>query len=206
VALVVPVAQLLAGLAEIRRSVSARLLLLRRDGVIVAGDRNFPSEVVASINAYAVDETVAPNRHSDVEGHSVEIDVIEALSLLAVVSTPRQAVVDEWGNGRKIPIIAMLLAMVIAVFGNCVIYRLLRRQILRDHGSQRSLESRLRDSIEAMPAGFIVWGPDKRMALWNARVLQLMPECADLFVEGIAFAYRQLGDPYRCQRAHRMGQ
>ena len=50
--------------------------------------------------------------------------------------------------------------------------------------------ARLRDAIAHIGAGFVIWGPDERLALCNETLRQMLPKLADLLVPG--GAYRDL--------------
>ncbi|MBL8698062.1 MAG: PAS-domain containing protein [Alphaproteobacteria bacterium] len=65
------------------------------------------------------------------------------------------------------------------------LFTTLRRDSRRAERLRESTEAALRDSIECMGEGFVLWDKDERLVLWNQRYPELLPHLRGLLEPGV---------------------
>lgn len=105
--------------------------------------------------------------------------------VVVVFELPTPSFVGAWRDGNM-PILAVIAAPIIGgILLLIILVVRLRRDAEQAERLRESTEVALRDSLESLGEGFVLWDQDDRLVLWNRRYPDLLPHLRDLLRKGM---------------------
>jgi signal transduction histidine kinase len=195
----VPTAQFIELFRSLKPSPNSAVLLLRDDGRELVRQVHPGSAVAGRLDEPTIRAAVQRDLR---EKRSGVIDTGGETSLLRIAGTIERfdlaavAIIDvtqlahAWLEEMWVTLLAFATLAALALGLNvAIIVQLARRErslaALHDRDEQR-----FRDGIEAMADAFVLWDPQDRLVLWNARYLEIFPRLAPQVRIGLT--YREL--------------
>jgi signal transduction histidine kinase len=174
------------------------IALLRNDGTILARYPNASTRTVGSLNpAFPRIAAAADNGRTGIgEGADGSRAMFAALRLrhfpvLVSVSTTEAAALAGWRHEAiAVGIIAAIAIGAIAAIMYFVALSILRQIELRNLEASRRAEhaeTLLRETIDSIPEGFVVYDSDDRLVMCNEAYRTLYPGAAAILVPGVTY-------------------
>lgn len=175
-----PVATLITSLAEVANLPGTRLVVERRDGMILG---SVPAD----------DLRIGQRRETATRAaRPARADSIEARSstlygdISVVIQMARSAALSDWSRDRDRLAIAVLLAAALVLSLGYALQNSLMRNASREEARKQSLAT-LQEAIEAMSDGFVMWDAQDRLVTCNSVYRSLYAKSAPFIRPGIPF-------------------